>query len=511
VHDHARSGIPSRMDELAHPGGDYIAGRLTQPAYADGEIVLRSPADQGDLVARYGFAHAHLDSAVDAAREARRAFRKLGEPARAALLRAYQERLRAHAEPIAETIAREVGKPLWEARTEVAAMITKVDVSIGEAARFTRDEVIADLPGEIRHRPHGVLAVLGPFNFPGHLPNGQIVPALFAGNCVIFKPSERSPRTAVWMARCFDEAGFPAGSFQVVQGPGSIAAALVAHPGVDGVLFTGSLAVGQKILAATAQTPGKLVQLELGGKNASIVLDDCDVERTARELAFSGFATAGQRCTATSRVIVERGVADRLCERLRLAAERVVVGHPLDASVFMGPVISESSRAQLLAAQQRARDAGYEALAPGGAIEVPGRRGWYVRPAVHRAPRGAQAVPGYTDCELFGPDLAITVVDDADAALALANDSRFGLACAVYTASRARFEALADELEVGVVHWNRSSAGASGRLPFGGLKDSGNHRPAGLLAGAQCVYPLAVLLPAANAGPLPSWPGLALD
>jgi succinylglutamic semialdehyde dehydrogenase len=210
-------------------------------------------------------------------------------------------------------------------------------------------------------------------------------------------------------------------------------------------------------------------------------------------------------------VIVERGVADRLCERLRLAAERVVVGHPLDAGVFMGPVISASSRAQLVAAQQRARDAGYEALVPGGVIEVPGRHGWYVRPAVHRAPRGLGAVAGYSDCELFGPDLAVTVVDDADEALALANDSRFGLACAVYTASRARFEALADELEVGVVHWNRSSAGASGRLPFGGLKDSGNHRPAGLLAGAQCVYPLAVLLPAASAGPLPSWPGLALD
>ncbi len=500
------------MHDAAHlAAGDYLAGRLTPPAHADGALEVRSPADQDDLVGRFPFAHAHLDLAVDAARDARRAFRTLGATARATLLRAYQERLRAHADAIARTIAREVGKPLWEAQSEVAAMITKVDVSVGEAARFTRDEVIADLPGEIRHRPHGVLAVLGPFNFPGHLPNGQIVPALFAGNCVIFKPSERAPGTAAWMARCFDEAGFPPGTIQLVQGPGTLAAALVAHPGVDGVLFTGSLAVGQKILAATAQTPGKLVQLELGGKNASIVLDDCDVERTARELAFSGFATAGQRCTATSRVIVQRGVADHLCARLREAAERVVVGHPLDAGVFMGPVISEGSRAHLLAAQRRARDAGYEALAAGGAVDVPGRRGWYVRPAVHRAPPGAAPVDGYSDAELFGPDLAVTVVDDADEALALANASRFGLACAVYTASRARFEALADELEVGVVHWNRSSAGASGRLPFGGLKDSGNHRPAGLLAGAQCVYPLAVLLPTVAAGPLPVWPGLSLD
>jgi len=491
--------------------GDFVAGVLETPAHADGEIDDFSPADLHDGIGRYAFARAQVDRAVDAARSAQRAFRKLGAPARTALLRAYQARLREHAASIAETIAREIGKPLWEARSEVAAMIGKVDVSVGEAARFTQDELIADLPGEIRHRPHGVLAVIGPFNFPGHLPNGQIVPALFTGNCVIFKPSEQAPATAVWMARCFDEAGFAPGTFQVVQGTGEVAAALVAHAGVDGVLFTGSLAVGQRILAATAHTPGKLVQLELGGKNASIVLDDCDVERTARELAFSAFATAGQRCTATSRVIVQRGVADRLCKRLAEAAERVIVGHPLDASVFMGPVISDASRTNLLAAQASARNAGFEPLAPGGATEVAGKRGWYVRPAVHRAPAGAHYAQGYTGAELFGPDLAVYVVDDATEALAVANDSRFGLACAVYTASRARFEDLADELSVGVVHWNRSSAGASGRLPFGGLKDSGNHRPAGVLAGAQCVYPLAVLLPHADAGPLPSWPGLALD
>ena len=490
--------------------GDFIAGKLETPARADGEIDDISPADFHDVIGRYAFARGQVDRAVEAARGAQRAFRKLGTDARTALLRAYQARLRAHADELALTIAREIGKPLWEAKTEVTAMIGKVDVSVGEAARFTNTESIADLPGEIRHQPHGVLAVIGPFNFPGHLPNGQIVPALYTGNCVIFKPSEQAPATAVLMARCFDEAGFPPGSFSVVQGTAEVAAALVAHDGVDGVLFTGSLAVGRRILAATAHTPGKLVQLELGGKNASIVLDDCDVERTARELAFSAFATAGQRCTATSRVIVQRAVADQLCARLTLAAERVVVGHPLDPLVFMGPVISDASRTNLLAAQESARNAGFQPLARGGIVEVPEKRGWYVRPAVHRAPADVHYAAGYSSAELFGPDLAVYVVDDADQALALANDSSFGLACAVYTASRERFEALADELRVGVVHWNRSSAGASGRLPFGGIKNSGNHRPAGVLAGAQCVYPLAVLLPPA-AGPLPSWPGLSLD
>ncbi len=491
--------------------GDYIAGKLETPAHPEGEIDAFSPADLHDVIGRYAYARSQLERAIDAARGAQRGFRKLGSAARTGLLRAYQARLREHAEAIANTIAREVGKPLWEARGEVAAMIANVDITVGEGARFLQDEVLADVPGEIRHRPLGVLAVLGPFNFPGHLSNAQLVPALFTGNCVVFKPSEKAPATAVWMARCFDEAGFPPGSFQVVQGIDDVAAALVAHHGVDGVLFRGAVATGRKILAATAHTPGKFVQLELGGKNASIVLDDCDLERTVRDLAFSAYATAGQRCTATSRVIVQRGLADRLCARLKDAAERVVVGHPLDPGVFMGPVISDASRINLIAAQESARAAGFEALAPGGVFEVPGRRGWYVRPAVHRAPADTYYAAGYTSAELFGPDLAVHVVSDAAEALAVANDSSFGLACSVYTASRERFEELADDLEVGLVHWNRASAGASGRLPFGGLKNSGNHRPAGLLAASQCVYPLAVLLPPAEPGPLPTWPGLALD
>jgi succinylglutamic semialdehyde dehydrogenase len=491
--------------------GDYIAGKLETPAQPDGEIDDFSPADLHDVIGRYAYGKAQLERAIDAARHAQRGFRKLGRASRSALLRTYQARLGAHAESLAHTIAREVGKPLWEARLEVASMISSIDVAVGEAARFTEDEVLGDVPGEIRRRPIGVLAVIGPFNFPAQLPNAQIVAALFTGNCVIFKPSEKAPATGVWMARCFDEAGFPPGSIQVVQGTGDVAATLVAHPGIDGVLFTGSLAAGRKILAATAHTPGKLVQLELGGKNASIVLDDCDLERTVRDLAFSAFATAGQRCTATSRVVVQRGVADQLCARLKVAAERLVVGHPLDPSVFMGPLISDAARANLVAAQESARNAGFEALAPGGITEVPGKRGWYVRPAVHRAPSGACYAPGYTNTELFGPDLAVHVVADAAEALAIANDSSFGLACAVYTASRERFEELADELSVGVVHWNRSSAGASPRLPFGGIKNSGNHHPAGLLAGSQCMYPLAVLLPSPTPGPLPTWPGLALD
>lgn len=488
---------------------DFINGRFVDPATPDGVLEVRSPADQSDVVGRHPWALAHVDDAVSAARTAFPSWRRLGQARRAELLRAYQAQLKLHADDLARCIAREIGKPMWEAKTEVGAMVSKVDVSLGEGAAFVKDTVIADLPGEIRHRPHGVAAVLGPFNFPGHLPNGQLVPALLMGNTVVFKPSDKGAGTAVLMAKCFEAAGFPAGVFNLVQGAVPTAEKLVTHPGLDALLFTGSVPVGQRIVAANAHRPGLMVALELGGKNATLVLDDCELDRTVRELAFSGFATAGQRCTATSRVIVTKGIAERLVERLAAAARSVTVGHVFDDGVFMGPVISEATRSQLLAAQAKAVAGGFEALAPGGAVEVSGRRGFYVRPAVHVARGGVTRVAGYTDTELFAPDLSVVTVDSVEQAIAVANETQFGLSAAVFTQSADAFERCADELRVGVLHWNRSSAGASGRLPFGGIGASGNHRPAGILMGQSCTYPLAVLLPQKADAPLPSWPGIS--
>lgn len=488
---------------------DFIHGRFVDPAAPDGVLEVRSPADHADVVGRHSWSLAHVDDAVSAARTAFPSWRRLGQARRAELLRAYQAQLKLHADDLARCIAREIGKPLWEAKTEVGAMVNKVDVSLGEGAAFVKDTVIADLPGEIRHRPHGVAAVLGPFNFPGHLPNGQLVPALLMGNTVVFKPSDKGAGTAVLMAKCFEAAGFPAGVFNLVQGAVPTAEKLVTHPGLDALLFTGSVPVGQRIVAANAHRPGLMVALELGGKNATLVLDDCELERTVRELAFSGFATAGQRCTATSRVIVTKGIAERLVERLAAAARSVTVGHVFDDGVFMGPVISEATRSQLLAAQAKAVSGGFEAVAPGGAVEVAGRRGFYVRPAVHVARGGVTRVAGYTDAELFAPDLSVVTVDSLEQAIAVANETEFGLSAAVFTQSADAFERCADELRVGVLHWNRSSAGASGRLPFGGIGASGNHRPAGILMGQSCTYPLAVLLPQKAETPLPSWPGIS--
>jgi succinylglutamic semialdehyde dehydrogenase len=352
-----------------------------------------------------------------------------------------------------------------------------------------------------------VVAVIGPFNFPGHLPNGQIVPALLLGNCVVHKPSEKTPSTATLIARCLHEAGVPPGVFSLVQGPPELGAALTRHSELDGILFTGSATVGQRILEENARRPECLIALELGGKNAAIALDDCDLERTARALVFSAFATAGQRCTSTSRLIATRGIADALVARVAELARTIHVGHPFDPNVFSGPLISERARTSLGAAQARARAGGYETVLEGGACEVPDHDGHYVRPAIHRARSASVQVEGYSDEELFGPDLAVYQADDLEHALALAESTRFGLAASVFTGSREAFERAADVLRVGVLHWNRASAGASGRLPFGGLKRSGNHRPAGILMGTSCTAAQGVLLEAP--GPLPTWPGIS--
>ena len=498
------------LPTLERPG-DFIDGAFVPTDAPDEELRILSPGDQADLVSVHGVKHAHVDAAVAAARKAFPAWRRLGEAKRRELLRAYQERVRHHRDAIAETISREVGKPLWDATGEANALAGKVDLMLGEGAEWTRDRRLEDLPGEIRYRPHGVLAVIGPFNFPAHLPNGQIVPALLLGNTVVFKPSEKTPSAAVWMARCFEEAGFPPGVVNVVQGAAASAKSLADHDDVDGILFTGSVAGGQKIVAANAPRPGRLVALELGGKNATIVLDDADVERAARQIAFAAFASGGQRCTATSRLFVTPKIAEPLIARLSEAAKAAKVGYPLDEGVFMGPLISDEARQALLQAQGRAREAGFEAIVDGGALEVPGHEGWYVRPSLHRAPEATARVPGYTHEELFGPDVAIYVVDDLDQAVTLANDTAYGLACAVFTQDAAAFEAAADRLRVGVLHWNQSSAGASGHLPFGGVKDSGNHRPAGITAGTFCSWMQAVRLTPPEDAPLPGWPGLFDD
>jgi len=487
-----------------------IDGRLVGVTSPDGVLKSVSPSDDEDVIGEIPFSAALVAEAVGAAREAQRAWEALGAGERAARLLRLKAVLAAHEEEIGHMISREMGKPLREGRLEARAMAAKIDIAINEGQRLTQD---ATLDGKLswRYRPHGVLAVLGPFNFPLHLAHGHVVPALLAGNTVVFKPSEVTPHCGQLYARMILEAGLPAGVVNVVQGDGRVGAALSGGEGVDGVLFTGSYGVGVKIIEANAARPGRLLALELGGKNAAVVLADAPFDKALVDVLLSAFSTAGQRCTCVSRLIVERSIAGRFVDELAGRVEGLTVGHAMDPGAFFGPLATGAALEKFEAMQAEAEAEGSEAVRPPGALSVSwggrGVRGHYAAPRVRRV-RWVDPTSRYQREEIFGPDLAVYEADDLDHAVALANGTDFGLAAGVWTGSEASFEACARRLRVGCVGWNAPTVGSSSRLPFGGLGRSGNHRPAGVFSSLYCAYPLAVTRGemSIDAGALP--PGL---
>jgi len=505
---------------------DLIAGRFEEPAQPEGALDNRSPADFSQALARVPWSAAQVSRAVEAARLAQRAWAARPLPERVCVIRAIGALCKARGEELARAISLDIGKPLWEARTEVAAVVNKAAVTVDEGLAWVRGFAPsaqgplapapgADAPLECRYRPLGVLAVLGPFNFPVHLPNGHVLPALATGNAVVFKPSEVAPHSALLYAQILHEAGVPPGVFNLVQGPGAVGAALAAHPDVQGVLFTGSWAVGQRIEEAT-RGQAKLLALEMGGKNAALVLDDADEEKALYDVLFSAYVSAGQRCTAASRCIVQGppARADAFARRLAALARELTIGHPLDEGVFMGPLASEkaargfdaglaSVRSAAPGADARAPAAGappdrrqddrsdIEELLASRTVSPRGLQGAYRSPALHRV-HVARGTPFERE-ELFGPSLSVYSAASDEEAIALANATDYGLAASVHTRDAARFARCLDGLECGLVNQNAPTVGASGRLPFGGVKRSGNHRPAALFSTLYCTAPVAVM------------------
>ncbi len=491
--------------------GSYVHGRFVDPREADGEIEVRSPADFEDVVGRWRWSLSTVDDAVAAARDAQPPWEALGLEARVAHVRAFRAALAAHEDEIARTITREMGKVLREARAEAKALVHKVDLSIDEGLAFTRDWTLENGRLACRYRPHGVMAVIGPFNFPLHLAHGHVVPALLAGNTVVFKPSEVTPGCGALYARVAHEAGLPAGVVNVAQGDGRVGARLATHPGVDGVLFTGSYAVGTRILRENASRPGLMLALEMGGRNAAVVLDDAPFDKAVADVAVSAFSTTGQRCTCASRLIVTKGIADRFVDALAALTAKVRVGHPMDPGVFMGPLASPAALARFDRFERMADAEGTACVVvpeePVVTFEGRAVRGCYVSPRVRRVAQPS-ASSAYQREEVFGPDLAVWVADDDEHALALANDTDYGLAAGVWTASEPRFEAFARAVRAGCLTWNAPTVGSSSRLPFGGLKNSGNHRPAGIFSSTYCAWPLAVTRGGTTFDPAALPPGL---
>ena len=496
---------------LSHPPSDLIGGAWTN--LGPGRIRSTNPAHPERLVWEGEPQRSHVDQAVDAARRAFPAWAAAGMETRAAALRAYQALVRERADQIAGLLCDEAGKALWECKAEAGLLSSKVDITLDDQreqnwgrARIAGYELRAGETkrGEAWFRPHGVMAVLGPFNFPMHLPNGHIIPALLAGNTVVFKPSDKTPGCGQLLAELLDEAlrgvDAPAGTFNLVQGDAPNAAALSAHGCVDGVLFTGSWPVGRKILEANLDRPSRIIALEMGGNNASVVMPDADLRQAAIEVARTAFNTTGQRCTSTRRLIVHESIAERFTLAIIKAASAMIVGDPKgDPQPFMGPLITEDARLAAMAFERRLSDAGGDVKLEMTAVpELEETGGHYVTPSVVRVPRftaepGAEGAGFDCGCdeEVFGPLLRVCSVADLDEAIQQANATRYGLSAAIFTKDRETIERFKREARAGCINVNCGTAGASSKLPFGGVGFSGNHRPAGAFALDYCAYPVA--------------------
>jgi succinylglutamic semialdehyde dehydrogenase len=402
-------------------------------------------------------------------------------------MRRYANVVRQRADAFADTIARETGKPMWEAKTEVDSVIAKVDISVAAYAERTSQRRLDAPMGSrmaLRHKPHGVLAVLGPYNFPAHLPNGHIVPALLAGNAVVFKPSEKTPATGAFMVDCYHAAGIPEGVVRLLIGGPAEGKALAGHDDIDGLLFTGSAPTGIALNRAFATRPEKILALEMGGNNPIVVWDTPDLHAAAVLIVQSAFTTAGQRCTAARRLIVDQKLYDPLIAELLKLMSRIIVGGPHDdPAPFMGPVIDNES-ADLLTESFLAL------MMRGGRPLRHLERPIDDRPFLLPALIDTTDMADRPDMELFGPILQVIRADDFDTAIAEANNTRYGLSASLISQTPALYDRFWANARAGIVNWNRPTNGASSSAPFGGIGWSGNHRPSAFYAADYCAYPV---------------------
>ncbi len=431
---------------------------------------------------------AEVDDAVRAARAAFPAWSRMGLEERAGYLKGFAVKLKENRAALAETISIETGKPRWESLQEVDTMVGKVANSLEAHAERCAEAVSAQagFTAVTRYRPHGTVAVLGPFNLPGHLPHSHIVPALLAGNTVVYKPSEMTPGTGEATTALWEAAGLPPGVLNLAQGGRNTGVSLASHPGLEGLFFTGSLAGGVALSRAFADKPGRILALELGGNNPLVIWDCEDAAAAALLTAQSAYITSGQRCTCARRLILPQGKeGDRHLEALQALLPRLRMGpYTENPEPFLGPVISVAAADRLMEAQRNLEKLGGKILAPMRRVAPA-----FLSPGIVEM-TGASSRP---DEEYFGPLLQVIRVPDFDAALEEANRTRFGLAAGLLSDRRELWDDFQGRIRAGVVNWNRQTTGASGKLPFGGIGDSGNHRPSAYHAADYCAYPMASL------------------
>ncbi|SNY57821.1 succinylglutamic semialdehyde dehydrogenase [Arsukibacterium tuosuense] len=429
-----------------------------------------------------------VEAAINAARAAQYGWGDLSFEGRVEVVKRFAEQLAANKEELALCIARDTGKALWESRTEVAAMIGKVDISVRayEERTGTKENPMPQGRAFVRHKPHGVVAVFGPYNFPGHLPNGHIVPALLAGNTVVFKPSELTPMVAEHTVKLWEKAGLPAGVLNLLQGEVDTGKAIASHDGIDGLFFTGSSRTGHYLHQQFAGRPEKILALEMGGNNPLIVQDVSNVDAVVHDIVQSAFISAGQRCTCARKLFLPANAqGDAILARLIEVTRSIKTGlYDADPQPFIGAMISVAAAKGMRAAQQQLVELGGEIL-----VELQ-----------HLQSDTALVSPGIIECsnvknfpdeEHFGPLLKVFRFNDFDAAIDAANNTSFGLSAGLLSDSQELYQHFYRRIRAGIVNWNRPITGASSAAPFGGIGGSGNHRASAYYAADYCAYPVA--------------------
>lgn len=403
------------------------------------------------------------------------------------IVRRFANLVRSKNGKLADLIARETGKPIWEALTEVDAVINKVEISIAAYSERTGQKRMEGAMGDrtaIRHKPHGVMAVLGPYNFPAHLPNGHIVPALIAGNAVVFKPSEKTPAVGQMLVDLYHAAGVPDDAIRLIIGGPLEGKALTAHGDVDGILFTGSAQTGIAINVQLANQPNKILALEMGGNNPIVIWDTLDIHTAAIMVVQSAFLSAGQRCTAAKRLIVKDSLYEPLLAQVKTIADRLIVGEPhSQPAPFMGPVIDNQAADGLT-------ESFLILMSNGGKPIKHMARPIEGRPFLTPGIIDVTDMPERPDIELFGPLLQVIRVSTFEQAIAEANNTRYGLSASLIGGTAELYDQFWANVRSGVINWNKPTNGAPSTAPFGGVGISGNHRPSAYYAADYCAYPV---------------------
>lgn len=485
-------------------GKNYIAGKRVT---GEGDTFTSENPAIGETIWQGNHASpTQVGKAFDAAKVAYQSWRKLPVEDRAEHLRAYAKVVEENKDKLAATISQETGKVLWDAASEVAGVIGKIEISIRSFEERTPTK--AGEQGMVRtrltHRPHGVMGVIGPYNFPCHLANGHIVPALLAGNTVVFKPSSWTAWSGEMMVEFFHKAGLPEGTLNLVQGGREIGQAMIQNPDLKGLLFTGGVPTGKVFARQLAERLDVIMALELGGNNPFIVWDVKNLPSAAVITAQSAYISAGQRCTCARRLIVPADTrGDVFLDEVVKVVDRLQIDLPdADPPPFMGCLINADAAQTVLNRQKELEGAGGKVLCRAERLKFGDA---FLSPSLI----DVTAVDSPPDEEVFGPMLQVYRVKDFDTAIKVANDTDYGLAAGLLSDNRKLYEQFYRDIEAGVVNWNQVLPGASSAAPFGGVKNSGNHRPAAYYAADYCAWPVASLEnPADQVTPIKPLPGI---